>query len=114
MASDAALQPESLGFDLDLAEIAEAPLASQRAEPSNLGFHDLDLDLDPVAVEADAPEFEASTSPRWQEMSTKLDLALAYDEIGDKEGARELLQEVITGGDVGQQQKARVLLSKIG
>jgi len=114
MASDAALQPESLGFDLDLAEIAEAPLASQRAEPSNLGFHDLDLDLDPVAVEADAPEFEASTSTRWQEMSTKLDLALAYDEIGDKEGARELLQEVITGGDAGQQQKARVLLSKIG
>lgn len=114
MASDAPLQPESLGFDLDLAEIAEAPLASQRAEPSNLGFHDLDLDLDPVAVEADAPEFEASTSPRWQEMSTKLDLALAYDEIGDKEGARELLQEVITGGDAGQQQKARVLLSKIG
>jgi pilus assembly protein FimV len=39
---------------------------------------------------------------------------LAYDEIGDKEGARELLQEVITGGDAGQQQKARVLLSKIG
>jgi len=114
MASDAALKPESLGFDLDLAEIAEGPLASQRAEPSNLGFHDLDLDLDPVAVEADAPEFEASTSPRWQEMSTKLDLALAYDEIGDKEGARELLQEVITGGDAGQQQKARVLLRKIG
>ena len=32
------------------------------------------------------------------EMETKLDLALAYQEIGDKEGARELLDEVIKGG----------------
>jgi pilus assembly protein FimV len=51
---------------------------------------------------------------RWQEMATKLDLASAYEEIGDKEGARELLQEVIKGGDNGQQQKARAMLSKIG
>ena len=50
---------------------------------------------------------------RWQEMATKLDLASAYEEIGDKEGARELLQEVLKGGDNDQQQKARTMLSKI-
>ena len=33
------------------------------------------------------------------EMETKLDLAIAYQEIGDKEGARELLEEVIRGGN---------------
>ncbi len=53
-------------------------------------------------------------SAQWQEMATKLDLASAYEEIGDKEGARELLEEVIKGGDNGQQQKARAMLSKIG
>ena len=45
--------------------------------------------------------------------ATKLDLAAAYEEIGDKEGARELLQEVVKGGDSDQQQKARTMLSKI-
>jgi pilus assembly protein FimV len=50
---------------------------------------------------------------KWQEMATKLDLASAYEEIGDKEGAKELLNEVIKDGDAGQQQKARSMLSKI-
>jgi pilus assembly protein FimV len=50
---------------------------------------------------------------KWQEMATKLDLASAYEEIGDKEGAKELLNEVIKDGDSGQQQKARLMLSKI-
>jgi pilus assembly protein FimV len=50
---------------------------------------------------------------KWQEMATKLDLASAYEEIGDKEGAKELLNEVIKDGDPGQQQKARSMLSKI-
>jgi len=30
---------------------------------------------------------------RWQEVATKLDLAKAYEEMGDKDGARELLKE---------------------
>jgi pilus assembly protein FimV len=65
-------------------------------------------------VQADPDTVSAGGSARWQEMSTKLDLASAYEEIGDKEGARELLQEVISGGDGTQQQKARAMLSKIG
>ena len=39
-------------------------------------------------------------------METKLDLAIAYQEIGDKEGARELLDEVIKGGNAEQVSKA--------
>ena len=46
-------------------------------------------------------------------MATKLDLASAYEEIGDKDGARELLDEVVKGGDQMQQQKARGMLAKI-
>jgi pilus assembly protein FimV len=40
------------------------------------------------------------------EMDTKLDLAIAYQEIGDKEGARELLDEVIRGGSDDQVERA--------
>jgi pilus assembly protein FimV len=46
-------------------------------------------------------------------MATKLDLASAYQEIGDREGARELLEEVIKGGDSEQSEKAKVLLAKL-
>ncbi|HEX2530378.1 MAG TPA: FimV/HubP family polar landmark protein, partial [Burkholderiaceae bacterium] len=48
------------------------------------------------------------------EMATKLDLAAAYKEIGDKEGARELLDEVAKGGSPEQAEKARSLLAKLG
>lgn len=63
---------------------------------------------------ADAAVASGADSSRWQEMATKLDLASAYEEIGDKEGARELLEEVLRGGDLTQQQKARSMLAKIG
>ncbi|MCL4774278.1 MAG: hypothetical protein KJZ98_10065 [Burkholderiaceae bacterium] len=69
-------------------------------------------DLGLAAAETEvAPAVDSS---RWQEMATKLDLASAYEEIGDKEGARELLDEVLEGGDTAQQQKARSMLAKIG
>ena len=48
------------------------------------------------------------------EMATKLDLAVAYQEIGDKEGARELLDEVIKGGSPEHSEKAKTLLAKLG
>jgi pilus assembly protein FimV len=47
------------------------------------------------------------------ELSTKLDLAVAYREIGDKEGARELLEEVIASGHSEYAEKAKGLLRKI-
>ncbi len=50
---------------------------------------------------------------QWQEMATKLDLASAYEEIGDKDGARELLEEVVRAGDAGQKHTAEAMLSKI-
>lgn len=76
----------------------------------NLDLSDGDVGL-AAADTAVVPQVESS---RWQEMATKLDLASAYEEIGDKEGARELLQEVLEGGDAAQQQKARAMLAKIG
>jgi pilus assembly protein FimV len=46
-------------------------------------------------------------------MATKLDLAAAYQEIGDREGAKELLEEVVRGGDPQQQSRAQKLLEGI-
>jgi pilus assembly protein FimV len=62
-------------------------------------------------VEQDlSPEFEIASS---EEVTTKLDLAKAYEEMGDLEGARELLQEVVKEGNASQREKAQAILSKI-
>lgn len=51
---------------------------------------------------------------QWHDAATKLDLARAYEEMGDQEGAREILREVIHDGDESQKAEARALLAKLG
>ncbi len=51
---------------------------------------------------------------QWEEVNTKLDLAKAYEEMGDLEGARELLQEVLGEGPVDLVEQARTILGRIG
>jgi pilus assembly protein FimV len=83
------------GFDLDLPADGSLPLPEVQSlsEP------------EPAAPAADAAPAGAM-SPAHMEMETKLDLAIAYQEIGDKEGARELLEEVIRGGNPEQAARA--------
>ena len=47
-------------------------------------------------------------------VDTKLDLARAYQDMGDDEGARAMLQEVIQEGSEAQQDVARKLLDELG
>jgi pilus assembly protein FimV len=75
-------------------------------------FGGISLDLDSGSVNAPAPA-SPGNGARWQEMATKLDLAIAYRDIGDKDGARELLEEVLKDGDAAQVGKARELMSAL-
>lgn len=85
-----------------------------RTEPLD-AFGDINLDLDQGGYESTdvAPENHARTDI-WQAMATKLDLALAYSDIGDKDGARELLEEVVRNGDPTQANRARQLIGELG
>jgi len=56
------------------------------------------------------PEAEALTL---SEIGTKLDLARAYMDMGDPDGARSILEEVIAEGDDAQQVDAKRLLDKL-
>jgi pilus assembly protein FimV len=47
-------------------------------------------------------------------VATKLDLAKAYQEMGDKDGARELLNEVVKEGDAAQKSQAEQMISGLG
>ena len=72
----------------------------------------LDLGFDP-----DRATFEDPTPSvldgQWHDAATKLDLAKAYQEMGDVEGAREILQEVLHEGDDQQKAEAQGLLAKL-
>jgi FimV-like protein len=50
---------------------------------------------------------------RWQEIRSRLDLARAYQEMGDKDAAQEVLREVIRDGDSAQRESARRILANL-
>ena len=47
------------------------------------------------------------------EVQTKLDLAQAYIDMGDSDGARDILKEVVDEGNSEQQQQARSMLDAL-
>ncbi|MCP4929456.1 MAG: hypothetical protein GY918_10430 [Gammaproteobacteria bacterium] len=64
---------------------------------------------DELGMDAVIPEDATMT-----EVGTKLDLARAYIDMGDPDGARSILNEVIEEGGESQQQEARQLLEELG
>ncbi|HYT85162.1 MAG TPA: FimV/HubP family polar landmark protein, partial [Burkholderiales bacterium] len=142
-AASAAESALSIDFDLPMGDKpAEAPAAAPPAAPPaapavDLGAIDFDLgtpasggeaktetakaqslDLASIDLDLGAPGSGNGSGggpdARWQEVATKLDLAKAYEEMGDKDGARELLKEVVKEGDAAQQQQAQSMLQTLG
>ncbi|MDX1375326.1 MAG: FimV/HubP family polar landmark protein [Burkholderiales bacterium] len=102
-----------LDFELNL-DSDEAPGAHPRTVPSadaTGDFGAISLDLGGGEADAGAP---GAGDAKWQEVATKLDLAKAYEEMGDKDGARELLNEVAREGDAAQQAQAQQMLATLG
>jgi pilus assembly protein FimV len=87
---------DALKLDLGLEE--------DNGPDSKFDFSGLDLDLG----DAGGNELELD------EVGTKLDLARAYVEMGDKEGAREILNEVLAEGNDAQKSDAKGMLSSLG
>lgn len=119
---------EDVDFDVKL---SDSVFLGQPMMPSDFDIGSINLDLS-AAPEAAAEEFAAeSAAPsgaegaadaggeevergaQWEEVNTKLDLARAYEEMGDLEGARELLQEVLGEGTVDLVEQARAILARI-
>jgi len=70
---------------------------------------DLDMDLDGGLGDAEEFDFLEGTD----ESSTKLDLARAYIDMGDLDGAKDILDEVTKEGSTEQQAEAKDLLNSI-
>ncbi len=88
-------------LDLELEAVDE----DVEVEPKTVGelseFDDFDIDADlDSLIEGD-------------EVSTQLELAQAYLDMGDKDGAKDILNEVMGTGDEGQQAQAQELIKQI-
>ena len=102
-------------FKLDLG--AEPTAGAGPASPAapDIKLDDISLSLDDVpTADAAAPAAGGTKDDHWYDVQTKFDLAKAYQEMGDKDGAREILQEVMKEGDAAQQAEAKQLLDSLG
>jgi pilus assembly protein FimV len=107
------------GLDFDLTDMEGSTVAA-----ANSSSNDVDLDVGPTSAadthftitqklsseELALPDLEPATM---SEVGTKLDLARAYMDMGDPEGARNILEEVLNEGSVAQKQEAQRLLQSL-
>jgi len=98
--SDASARLKAI--DLDVGEElfgSEAPTNRLKAQGSSLQPVDLGVvEMEPVTM---------------SEVGTKLDLARAYMDMGDPEGARSILEEVVQEGSASQKQEASRLIESL-
>lgn len=101
---------EKPAFDFDLSGLdfpsSSKPAASADRPPkASSGSSNLDL----ADLSLDSP----AESGGGEAAGTKLELAKAYLEIGDKDGAREILQEVAKEGSSAQRDEAQKLIASL-
>lgn len=126
------LPSESEGGDFDLSDDFDLSLNDETpVQPSSDSFaaqlDDVTAELDqlsesldqpaPVAalqgVDLDGDDDDFDFLSGTDETATKLDLARAYIDMGDTEGARDILDEVVAEGNDDQQQEARELIANL-
>ena len=104
------LSPEDSDSDFDEALAAEAALGTDDDNDAfEIDLSDGDLDLEGEDRDLD-DEYELDLE---EDIETKLDLARAYIDMGDKEGARGVLQEVSREGNESEIAQAKELLESI-
>ena len=97
--ADTVEQPRSSSFSRDVFGGGDTPLDLDIGNESARG------DEDPTGTE------EVGLDPQTMtEVGTKLDLARAYIDMGDPEGARSILEEVLDEGDSNQRREAQGLI----
>jgi pilus assembly protein FimV len=76
------------------------------------GLADINLDMD-ESLAAEDTSVPGGNDAHWQQIETKIDLAKAYIDMDDKDGAKEILEEVVREGDAAQQENAKNMLASL-
>jgi pilus assembly protein FimV len=115
-------------FDMDLDGLEESELAGNETgdagdevgldydtgakSTANAAEH-VDFNLDEFNLDQDEEDLTEGLLQESDEIGTKLDLARAYMDMGDPDGARGILEEVIEEGNDEQKTEAENLISQI-
>ena len=117
---------DDMDFNLDMAgdeepTATEIKLGMDDEKPDTSLDFDFGQDLDSelaggtdMNLDASDASISLDTSGGGDEVGTKLDLARAYIDMGDPDGARSILDEVMEEGNDGQKQEAQQLMTQIG
>ncbi|TKJ83922.1 peptidoglycan-binding protein [Pseudomonas koreensis] len=105
MDSNPAAEPDAFATELDDVNAELDRLSQTIAEPT---FTEAD-----AAIGGDLGEDDFDFLAGTDEAATKLDLAQAYIDMGDSDGARDILNEVLTEGDEKQRGEAKDMLSSL-
>ncbi|CAA0087888.1 Uncharacterised protein [Zhongshania aliphaticivorans] len=112
----------ALEAEVPLDAVTSDVVSAPSIDKSALDVEAIDVDGDAISVEDlvfdefDADEDDADGIELLvdsESVATKLDLARAYIDMGDGEGAREMLEEVLEEGDLQQKDDAQTLLNNI-
>jgi pilus assembly protein FimV len=125
-APPAPAQEPSFDLDFDLgapaAEPAKPAAAGEKEKPAAPAGEGFTVDLgEPMTSESVEAALDVGAAPpvgevqqqQWDEAATKLDLARAYIDMGDADGARSILEEVIAEGSAEQKKQAQDLIAQI-
>ena len=104
---ETATKPDAFASELDDVN-AELDRLSQSLEHPSI---EPSFTAEDAALGGDEPEFDFLSGT--DEVATKLDLAQAYIDMGDADGARDILSEVLTEGDESQRGEAKEMLGRI-
>ena len=102
------------GLDFDMSALSLDTPGEPKLESAATA---LEVDLSGISLDL-GMETAPTLSPtgkddHWYDVQTKFDLAKAYQEMGDKHGAREILKEVLQEGDAMQKTAAQSVLSSL-
>ncbi len=108
--SEAKQQEGNFDFSLDIDEGDDDPMATMQLDASSFATDD-DEGIDKTVVLPRSANIDQQTE--MEEIDNKLNLARAYIELGDKDGARSILDEVVAEGDDAQKSEAETLLEQL-
>lgn len=106
-------EPETFSSDLQGVEAELDDLSRDIGEPLDPPTASATPAIEPVDPASEALDDDFDFFADTDETTTKLDLARAYIDMGDAEGARDILDEVMSEGSDTQQQEAREMLAKL-
>ncbi len=111
-------QTSVMDFNIELPAVDTPVQAAKPAAPVADAGLDFKIDVGDLNISLDEPPTGAAPAAgkdsHWYDVQQKFDLAKAYQEMGDSEGAREILQEVVKEGDAEQKDQAQKLLGSLG